>query len=262
MKVLVIDDDADRLEVYRLTLGMRWPDSDIVSSSSGDAGIQMVATEVPELVILDTDLTDMDGFRVCQRIRHFSDVPVIFVTAWVKESDLVYGLDSGADDYIIKPFWPLEFIARVLAVLRRTQGSSYDVAGKPFRCGDLVVDFSHKEVFHGEQLLNLTPTEYQLLSHLVKNAGKVVPYRTLLGRVWSREHLEDTNYLKVHIRHLREKLETDPTDPRYIVTARGFGYRFAKMVRLSPTPDRDNPPAIEAGVPITRMGEGVRGTFS
>ena len=158
------------------------------------------------------------------------------------ESDIVDGLQSGADDYIIKPFRPLEFIARVHAVFRRTQGSSYDVAGKPFRCGDLAVDFSHNEVFLGEQPLSLTPTEYRLLYHLVKNAGKVIPNRTLLGRVWGRDHLEDTNYLKVHIKHLRQKLGEDPTDPRYIVTERGFGYRFAKGDRVRPTPYMDNPP--------------------
>ena len=184
MKVLVIGSDSDQLEKYSLTFGMRWPDSNIVSSPSGDAGIQMVATELPELVILDADLTDMDGFRVCQEVRQFSDVPVISVTASEKESDLVYGLDSGADDYILKPFRPLEFIARVRSVLRRTQGSYNDGYEKPFQSGDLAIDFSHKEVFLGEQLIHLTPTEYRLLYHLAKNLGKVIRYRTLLGRVW------------------------------------------------------------------------------
>ena len=118
----------------------------------------------------------------------------------------------------------------------------------------MVFDFSHDEVFLGEQLLNLTPTEYRLLYHLVKNAGKVIPNRMLLGRVWGRGDLENTDYLKVHIKHLRQKLGDDPTDPRYIVTKRGFGYKFAKVDRVSPKPDVHNPPASDAGVGISRIG--------
>jgi len=257
MKVLVIDGDPNQLEMFALTFRMRWPDSSIASSPNGYTGIQMVATELPALVILDADIPDIDGFRICQEIRHFSDVPVIFVTAWDKESDIVHGLRAGADDYILKPFQPLEFIARVRSVLRRTQCSSYSGDEKPFQCGHLAIDFRQNAVFLGEQLLNLTPTEYRLLYHLVKHAGQVLPTQILLGRIWGRQHL-DHNNLKVHVKHLRQKLGEDPTDPRYIVTERGVGYKFAKVTHANPTPEVVNPPGPQADVPIARMGEGFR----
>ena len=231
MKILVIDDDPDIVEAVSLTFEMRWPDSNIVSALDGDTGIQMVDTERPALVILDIGLPDMDGFTVCQEIRRFSDVPVVMVTVREKEADIVHGLQAGADDYIVKPFRPIEFMARVQSVLRRTHASSFSGDEKPFNHGDLMVDFAHHEVFLNEQPVKLTPTEYQLLYHLAKNAGKVLTHRTLLGRIWGREYLEETNYLKVHIKHLRQKLEDDPSDPHFILTERTVGYKFAKIER-------------------------------
>ena len=230
MKVLVIDDDPDVLEVVSLTFEMRWPDSTIVSAPNGDAGIEMVDTENPALVILDIGLPDMDGYTVCQEIRRFSDVPIVMLTVRDKEADIVKGLQLGADDFVAKPFRPIEFMARVQSVLRRAHTTAY--AGgdeKPFQHASLLVDFNKHEVFLGEKRLKLTPTEYQLLYHLTKNAGKVMTHRTLLGRVWGREYLDETNYLKVHIKHLRQKLDDDPAEPKYIVTERTVGYKFAKV---------------------------------
>ena len=228
MKILVIDDDPDIVEVVSLTFEMRWPDSNIISAENGVTGIEMVDTESPGLVILDIGLPDMDGFSVCQEIRRFSDVPLIIITVRDKESDIVRGLQSGADDYILKPFRPIEFMARVQSVMRRTDMNSYSGNEKPFEFNDLRVDFAHHEVFLADQPVKLTPTEYQLLYHLAKNTGKVMTHRTLLGRIWGRDYLEETNYLKVHIKHLRQKLEDDPANPRFILTERTVGYKFAK----------------------------------
>ena len=230
MKVLVIDDDPDVIEAVSLTFEMRWPGSNVLSSPDGDTGIQLVDTERPELVLLDIGLADMDGFTVCQEIRRFSDVPVVMLTCREDEADIVHGLQVGADDYIRKPFRPIELMARVQSVLRRFHVSSFSGGRKAFQCGDLIVDFSHRRVCMGEQPVNLTPIEYQILCHLAMNAGKVVSHRTLLARIWGREHLEDTsNYLKVHIKHLRQKLGDDPAGPRYIVNERGIGYKLAEV---------------------------------
>ena len=228
MKILVIDDDPDVVEIVSLTFEMRWPDSNIISAEDGETGIAMVDTESPGLVILDIGLPDMDGFTVCQEIRRFSDVPLIMITVRDKEADIVRGLQAGADDYILKPFRPIEFMARVQSVMRRTDMNSYGGDEKPFEFEDLRVDFSHHEVFLAGKPIKLTPTEYQLLYHLAKNAGKVMSHRTLLGRIWGRDYLEETNYLKVHIKHLRQKLDDDPADPRFILTERTVGYKFAK----------------------------------
>jgi two-component system KDP operon response regulator KdpE len=230
MKVLVIDDDPDIVEVVSLTFEMRWPDSTVISAPDGDTGVQMVDTESPALVVLDIGLPDMDGYTVCQEIRRFSDVPIIMVTVRDKEADIVKGLQLGADDYIAKPFRPIEFMARVQSVLRRSQMTPYSGEERPFEFGDLKVDFTRHEVTRDGEPVKLTPTEYQLLYHLTKNAGRVLNHRTLLGRVWGREYLDETNYLKVHIKHLRQKLEEDPAEPKYILTERTVGYKFAKAV--------------------------------
>ena len=235
MKVLVIDDAPDILEVVTLTFEMRWPDSTIVSAPDGDTGVAMVDTENPSLVILDVGLPDMDGYAVCHEIRRFSDVPIIMLTVRDKEADIIKGLQLGADDFVTKPFRPIEFMARAQSVIRRSQSTPYSGDDeRPFQHNNLRVDFNRHEVFLGDKQLKLTPTEYQLLYHLTKNAGRVMTHRTLLGRVWGREYLDETNYLKVHIKHLRQKLDDDPAEPRYILTERTVGYKFAKAQPFSP----------------------------
>ena len=229
MKILVIDKDPDLAELVNLTLTMKWPDLNIASAPDGGTGILMADTEIPALVILDTCLPDMDGLTVCQEIRHFSDVPIIIVTLRDLESDIVHGLQAGADDYILKPLRHIEFIARVGSVLRRTAVSHHVTYKKPFRYADLVVDFSQGEVFLGGQPVKLTPIEYQLLSYLVKNGEKIVTHRTLSGWIWGLEYLDEINYLRVHINHLREKLEDDASHPRFILTEPTVGYRFANV---------------------------------
>ena len=227
MKILVIDDDPEVIEVVSLAFEMRWPEAVIASASDGETGLQMVETEGPDVVILDIGLPDTDGFKVCQEIRRFSDVPVIMLTVRDREADIVKGLQIGADDYITKPFRAIEFVARVQSVLRRTHVVPTSGEEKPFRCGALVVDFARREVSLDGQPVKLTPTEYQLLYQLTKNAGQVLSHMVLLGRVWGREYLDETQYLKVYVQHLRQKLRDDPTNPRYIFSERSIGYKFA-----------------------------------
>ncbi len=176
--------------------------------------------------MLEVDLPDLDGFRVCQEVRRFSDVPIIMLAERDKEADIVRGLDVGADDYIVKPLDSVVFVARVKAVLRRADLTLF-FEDKTFEYGDLKVDFGTSEVTLGGDRVNLTPTEYRLLCQLIKNAGKIVSSRTLLGLVWGRERLEETNYLKVHIKHLRHKLKEDAAALKYIFTERNVGYGFA-----------------------------------
>ncbi|MEE9324127.1 MAG: response regulator transcription factor [Dehalococcoidia bacterium] len=229
MKILVIEDDPDVVEVVSLCFEMRWPNATIVSSGTGEAGIDMVEVESPDIVILDIGLPDVDGYQVCKEIRRFSDVPIVMLTVRSNEADIVKGLEMGADDYITKPFKHIELLARVQSVLRRSQMMPQTGEQQVFQKDDLVMDFANREVRVSDKLVRLTSTEYNLLYHLVKNAGRVLQHKTLLGKVWGREYVEETNYLKVHIQHLRQKLGDDPTNPRLIITERGAGYKFAKL---------------------------------
>ena len=226
MKLLIIDSDPEVVDSVKLTVGMIWPEATTLSASGGDEGIDAVGSEGPDLVVLEVDLPDIDGFRVCREIRRFSDVPIIMLTERDKEADIVGGLDAGADDYIVKPLDSIVFVARVRAVLRRADLTT-PFEDKAFEYGELKVDFGMGKVTLGGDRVNLTPTEYRLLCQLIKNAGKIVSSRTLLGLVWGRERLEETNYLKVHIKHLRHKLKEDATALKYIFTARNVGYGFA-----------------------------------
>ena len=226
MRALIVDQDSEVAEAVSLTFGMTWPDSETISASSGDSGIYLAGSESPNLVILEIDMPDMDGFSICKEIRRFSDVPLIMLTERSKEGDVVRGLQVGADDYIIKPLRGLVFMAKVKAVLRRTEPTSPVVSNEFFESGNLKVDFAAAAVFLGEHRISLTPTEYRLLCQLVKSAGKVVPSRTLLGQVWGRDYLEESRYLKVHIKHLRNKLGDDPATPKYVFTERNVGYGF------------------------------------
>ena len=228
MKLLVIADDPDVIELVSLTFELRWPDAVAVSATDGDAGIQVAGAEEPNVIILDIGLPEMEGFKVCQEIRRFSDVPIIMLTSRDKEPDIVKGLQVGADDYITKPFRPIEFMARVQSVMRRSQMTPSSGEEKAFQYKDLVADFARGEVLLRGESVKLTPTEYQLLQHLAKGAGRVLTHQTILGKVRGREYLEETNYLKVYIRHLRQKLEADPANPMYILTERSIGYKFVK----------------------------------
>jgi two-component system, OmpR family, KDP operon response regulator KdpE len=226
MKILVIEDAPEVIESVRLGFTLQWRDVEIVAALDGRSGLDLVETEVPDIVLLDVGLPDIDGFEVLQAIREFSDVPVVMLTARDDAMDKVKGLELGADDYVTKPFNHLELLARVNAVLRRLDLPSPRTRTPSFRSGDLEVDFSAQEARLGGQPLDLTPTEYKLLYYLVRNSGRVLQHTTLLARVWGREYVDQIDYLRVYIRRLRDKLGDDPDHPRFIQTQRGTGYRF------------------------------------
>ena len=225
MKVLVVDDDPDVIEVISLCFSLRWPEADLIAASNGAETLRLVELERPDLVLLDLMLPDIDGFRVCQEVRRFSDVPIVMLTARDAEVDKVRGLEMGADDYITKPFSHLELLARVRAVLRRYE-SQLPTLGEVFESGGLRIDYASRTVTVKGIPVGLTPTEYSLLFHLTRNAGRVLSHGTLLAKVWGREYMEEVDYLKVYIRRLRQKLDGDPETMGRIVSERGVGYKF------------------------------------
>jgi two-component system KDP operon response regulator KdpE len=226
MRILVIDDEPDVVESIRVGFTLQWREVDVLGARSGTTGLDAVEHEHPDIVLLDVGLPDIDGFEVLSQIRAFSDVPVVMLTARDDSLDKVKGLELGADDYVTKPFNHLELMARVRAVLRRLEMPAPASRAPSFRAGDLEVDFGRQEArLHGERL-DLTPTEYKVLYHLVRNAGHTLQHGTLLAKVWGREYVDEVDYIRVYIRRLREKLGDDPDRPRYIRTERGLGYRF------------------------------------
>ena len=226
MKVLVIDDAPDLVEVVSLCFEMRWPNSTILSAETAEEGIRQVRTASPDVVILDIGLPDRDGFQVCRDIRSFSDVPIIMLTVRSDDQDIVKGLEWGADDYIAKPFSYIQFLARVQAVIRRSQALPLSKVELPFVTSELTVSFDTREVQAHGQPVKLTNIEYNLLCHLIKNAGRPQSTTLLLTKVWGPQY-KDTTYLpKVHIQHLRQKIERDPSNPKMIITERGVGYKF------------------------------------
>ncbi|HSP55192.1 MAG TPA: response regulator transcription factor [Dehalococcoidia bacterium] len=225
MKVLVVDDEPDVIEVVNLCFGLRWPEADVLSAKCGEDALRSLERDPPDLVLLDIVLPGIDGFEVCREIRRISDVPIVMVSARDSEVDKVRGLEMGADDYITKPFSHLELLARVRAVLRRYQ-NQLPAVGETFESGALRVDYASRQVTVSDKLVRLTPTEYSLLFHLTRNAGRVLPHHTLLAKVWGREYTDEIDYLKVYIRRLRQKLEGDPVHIGQIISERGVGYKF------------------------------------
>jgi DNA-binding response OmpR family regulator len=230
MKILIVDDDHDLLEALGLGLQLQWPGIDVLTASDGEAALSRFFDDLPDVVLLDVGLPRLDGFEVLRRIRQVSDTPVLMLTARGEELDKVRGLEIGADDYVTKPFSPLELLARIKAVLRRTDLPPPARTAASFRCGDLTVNFDSQEVRSGDQLISLSATEYRLLYQLVRNAGHIIPRETLLARVWGDEYRDQTDYLKVYINRLRAKIEPDPERPRMIQTERGLGYRFTRSI--------------------------------
>jgi two-component system KDP operon response regulator KdpE len=226
MRILVIDDEPDVIESVRLGFTLQWREIDVIGAASGESGLDAVEHERPDIVLLDIGLPDLDGFEVLRQIRAFSDVPVVMLTAHDDSMDKVKGLELGADDYVTKPFNHLELMARVKAVLRRLDMPAPASRAPSFRAGDLEVDFARQEARIKGERIDLTPTEYKLLYHLVRNPGHILQHGTLLAKVWGREYVDEVDYIRVYIRRLREKLGDNPDNPRYIRTERGLGYRF------------------------------------
>jgi two-component system KDP operon response regulator KdpE len=226
MRILVVDDAPDVVESVRLGFTLQWRDIEVLGAGTGEEALDSVERERPDVVLLDVGLPGMDGYEVLREIRVFSDVPVVMLTARDDAMDKVKGLELGADDYVTKPFNHLELMARVRAVLRRHDMPPPNSRAPSFRALDLEVDFAKQEARLRGDRLDLTPTEYKLLYHLVRNAGHVLQHGTLLAKVWGREYVDEVDYLRVYVRRLRDKLDDDPEHPRYVRTERGLGYRF------------------------------------
>lgn len=228
--ILVVDDEERMARFIRLNL--EHDGFHVIEAYRGMQAIQALRDALPDLVVLDVMMPDMDGFEVLKMIREVSTIPVIMLTARGEEDDRVHGLELGADDYITKPFSPRELVSRVRAVLRRTE--QVGAAPKELIEVDdrLKIDFGRREVWVDGELVKLRPTEYRLLYHLVQNAGWVMTYDQLLSKVWGYEYRDEPHYVRLYINYLRQKLEKDPANPKYILTERGVGYRFVDFSRL------------------------------
>ena len=227
MKILVVDDDPHILDALTVGLQLQWQDAVVLAASDGDSGLRSFYEYDPDIVLLDVAMPGKNGFEVLQEIRRLSDVPVVMLTARGEEMDQVRGLELGADDYVVKPFGHLALMARMKAVLRRAELPPPVRALPDFIAGDLTINFQSRQVMRGGEEIRLTPVEYKLLYHLVRNAGRVMPHQALLDRVWGDEYGATTDYLKVFISRLRAKIER-PGGPRFIETERGLGYRFLR----------------------------------
>jgi len=199
----------------------------VLEAHTGLEALEMIRTQLPDLVLLDVMMPELDGFETLRMLREFSSIPVIMLTAKGEEDDKVYGLELGADDYVTKPFGARELSSRVRAVLRRAEMPSSSPEQAVMQVDDrLSVDFNRREVIVDGEHIKLRPTEYRLLYHLIENAGWTVPHEQLLAKVWGYEYRDETHYVRLYVNYLREKIEEDPANPKYILTERGVGYRF------------------------------------
>jgi len=227
MKILAVDDDRNNLKMLAFLLGEEGYEA--ITTDDGEQAIELVSTQHPDLVILDLMMPHVDGFEVCRRIRQTMDVPIIILSAKGETSDKVAGLELGADDYLPKPFEPSELLARVRAVLRRSEISTFDDPRATVSVAGLRLDpVSNRAVLADGSSVDLTPIEFKLLHCLMRNAGRTLTHDFLLSHAWGYEYEGYSNQIAVYVRRLRSKIEEDPADPRYITTVRGVGYRFAK----------------------------------
>ena len=229
-RILVVDDEERIARFIRLNL--EHDGFQVIEAYKGMEAINALRDNMPDAIILDVMLPDLDGFEVLRLIREISAVPVIMLTAKGEEDDRVRGLELGADDYVTKPFSPRELVSRVRAVLRRTESTGNTSHGLIEVDDRLKIDFGRREVWVEGELVKLRPTEYRLLYHLVQNAGWVQTYDQILSKVWGYEYRDEPHYVRLYVNYLRQKLENDPSDPKYILTERGVGYRFIDFQRL------------------------------
>ena len=219
--ILVIDDEHQIQKLLRLTLESN--EFSVQIAGTGSLGLQLAASNLPDIIILDLGLPDMDGMNVLERLRDWAKFPIIVLSVRDSEQDIVKALDSGADDYLVKPFRTSELLARIRAALRHLPSSMEETI---YQFGSLSVDLTSHTCKKNETVIKLTATEFDLLSLLVRNAGKVVTHGYAIEKIWGPQHVGETQYLRVYIGQLRKKIEDDPTKPRWILTESGIGYRF------------------------------------
>lgn len=227
-KVLVVDDERPIADILRYNLEREG--FQVITAYDGDEAVEMALSEMPDVIVLDIMLPGRDGFDACRAIRSRSSVPIIMLTAKEAESDKIRGLDLGADDYVTKPFSPQELIARIRAVLRRAQGAlGVEADERHIYCGELLIERDNHRVFKGSREIDLTAREFALMEYLAARPGKVFSREHLLKEVWGYEYPGDIRTVDVTVRRLREKIEDDPSEPRYLLTKRGVGYYFRKF---------------------------------
>lgn len=231
-RILVVDDEPRMIGFIRMNLELEG--HQVIEAHSGLEALEAVRTKLPDVILLDVMMPDLDGFETLRMLREFSSIPVIMLTAKGEENDKVYGLELGADDYITKPFGPRELSSRIKAVLRRAEMPSSSPDQATLRIDDrLSVDFNRREAIVNGERIKLRPTEYRLLYHLIENAGWTVPHEQLLAKVWGYEYRDEAHYVRLYVNYLREKIEEDPSNPKYILTERGVGYRFVDYKHMA-----------------------------
>jgi len=222
--VLVVEDEPQMLRFLRTSLGTHG--YRLVETTTAAEALAQAAARSPDVILLDLGLPDLDGLEVTRRLREWTTTPIIVLSARGQDEDKINALDAGADDYLTKPFSVGELLARIRVALRHAAGVAAGAQESVFVVGDLRVDLAKREVFVGAEEVHLTPTEYRLLGVLVKYAGKVVTHRQLLKEVWGPHYVEHTQYLRVFMGQLRQKLEPEPAKPRYLINEPGVGYRL------------------------------------
>lgn len=222
--ILLIEDDAQIRRFLRASLVTQG--YELLEAETGKEGLALAASRVPEVILLDLGLPDMEGLEVIKQLRTWSGVPIIILSARGQERDKVANLDAGADDYLTKPFGIGELLARIRVALRKSQPTEESQPEATYSLGQIKVDFQRRLVFRGPEEIHLTPIEYKLLAALIKHRGKVVTHRQLLKEVWGPSYIEQNPYLRIFILNLRRKLEDDPTRPQYLLTEPGVGYRL------------------------------------
>jgi DNA-binding response OmpR family regulator len=225
--ILVVDDEPRVSQFISMNLGLEG--FRVVTAADGYEALTRIVKDQPDLVLLDITLPDMDGFQTLKKIRESNPIPVIFLTVRGEEFDRVHGLDLGADDYMTKPFSPRELISRIRAVLRRTEARSVSQLAEVVIDEDLSINFDQRKAIVRGKEVRLRPTEHRLLYQLVENAGRLMTHETLLAKVWGPEYQDEDNYVRLYITYLRQKIEKDPKNPKYILGERGLGYRFREI---------------------------------
>ena len=221
MKILIIEDDYATTETILLSLKVSWSEAKAITTKQGEDGINLVEKESPDIVILDLGLPDIDGFEVLKRIRLFSNVPIVILSIRERETDVIKGLELGADEYIIKPFRQLELLARIKHILRKQHGLNGNLV---INCGLFEINASTRKFIQGERVVNLTGTEAVIMQQLATNKGKTLTYSHLADEIWGIDSPGTIEAIRVYIHNLRKKIEVNPSEPQLIITKPGIGY--------------------------------------